>query len=56
MKDLRATGAEKVFRERASGAKTERLQLRRALEKLDIGDELVIAEWDRATRSNETRT
>ena len=51
VKDLRATGAEKVFRERASGAKTDRLQLRRALEKLDTGDELVIAEWDRATRS-----
>ncbi len=51
MKDLRATGAEKVFRERASGAKTDRLQLRRAFDKLDIGDELVIAEWDRATRS-----
>ncbi len=51
VKDLRATGAEKVFRETASGAKTDRLQLRRALEKLDTGDELVIAEWDRATRS-----
>ncbi len=56
VKDLRATRAEKVFRETARGAKTERLQLRRALEKLDIGDELVIAEWDRATRSNKTRT
>ena len=51
VKDLRATGAEKVFRKKASRAKTDRLQLRRALEKLDTGDELAIAERDRATRS-----
>jgi DNA invertase Pin-like site-specific DNA recombinase len=34
VKQLRAAGAEKVFRETASGAKTDRAQLRRALGQL----------------------
>ena len=48
---LRTAGAEKIFRETASGARSDRAQLRRALDKLDADDALVIAEWDRATRS-----
>jgi DNA invertase Pin-like site-specific DNA recombinase len=32
VKQLRAAGADKVFKETASGAKTDRVQLRRVLE------------------------
>ncbi len=51
IKELRAAGAGKIFCETASGAKTDRAPLRRALAVLDADDELVIAEWVRATRS-----
>jgi DNA invertase Pin-like site-specific DNA recombinase len=37
VRQLRAAGAGKVFREVASGAKTERAQLRRALAELGAG-------------------
>lgn len=40
VKALRASGAEKIFRETASGAKTDRAQLRRALAALGEGDTL----------------
>jgi hypothetical protein len=39
-KKLRAAGAEKVFRETASGARADRAQLRRVLGQLDKGDVL----------------
>ena len=39
--ELTAAGAEKVFREVASGAKADRAQLRRALDQFDAGDALV---------------
>jgi DNA invertase Pin-like site-specific DNA recombinase len=42
VKQLRAARAEKVFRETASGAKTDRVQLRRALDQLAKGDVLWI--------------
>lgn len=49
---LRAAGCETIYRETASGASTKgRPQLERALDALGTGDVLVIAEWDRATRS-----
>ena len=48
---LRAAGCEKVFREVASGAKTDRDQLRRALEQLVAGDVLVVTRLDRLARS-----
>jgi DNA invertase Pin-like site-specific DNA recombinase len=48
---LTAAGAGKVFRETASGAKTERSQLRRALDRLDAGDVLVVTRLDRLARS-----
>ena len=48
---LRAAGCEKVFREVASGAKTDRNQLRRALEQLTGGDVLVVTRLDRLARS-----
>ncbi len=52
VKELRAAGAEKIFRETASGAKTDRLQLRRALEleKLDTDDVLTATRLDRLAR------
>ena len=48
---LRAAGADKVFREMASGAKTDRRQLRRALDQLDAGDVLMVTRLDRLARS-----
>jgi DNA invertase Pin-like site-specific DNA recombinase len=38
VKRLRAAEVEKVFKETASGAKTDRAQLRRVLDQLDKGD------------------
>src|SRR5467141_3922879 len=48
---LRKHGANKVFREVASGAKTERAQLRRVLAQLDPGDVLLVTRLDRLARS-----
>jgi DNA invertase Pin-like site-specific DNA recombinase len=48
---LTAAGASKVFREVASGAKTDRAQLRRALAQLDAGDVLMVSRLDRLARS-----
>jgi len=51
VKELRAAGAEKIFRETASGAKTDRVQLRRALAQLDAEDVLLVTRLDRLARS-----
>ena len=48
---LRAAGAGKVFREVASGAKTDRAQLRGAIAALQVGDVLLVARLDRLARS-----
>jgi DNA invertase Pin-like site-specific DNA recombinase len=48
---LRRQGAGKVFREVASGAKTDRAQLRRVLGQLDVGDVLLVSRLDRLARS-----
>jgi DNA invertase Pin-like site-specific DNA recombinase len=48
---LRAAGAGTVLREVASGAKTDRRQLRRALDQLDAGDVLMVTRLDRLARS-----
>jgi DNA invertase Pin-like site-specific DNA recombinase len=48
---LTAAGCTKVFREVASGAKTDRAQLRRAVAKLQDGDVLVVTRLDRLARS-----
>src|SRR5271156_4940287 len=48
---LTAAGAEKVFRGVASGAKTDRAQLRRSLAQLDAGDVLMVTRLDRLARS-----
>jgi DNA invertase Pin-like site-specific DNA recombinase len=51
VKRLRAAGAEKVLRETASGAKTNRTQLRKALSQLESGDVLMVTRLDRLARS-----
>src|SRR3984893_8920964 len=51
VKQLRAAKAEKVLREAASGAKTDRVQLRRALAQLSKGDVLLVTRLDRLARS-----
>ena len=51
VRQLRAAGAEKVWRETASGAKTDRIQLRRVLDELDAGDVLMVTRLDRLARS-----
>jgi DNA invertase Pin-like site-specific DNA recombinase len=48
---LTAVGATKVFRETASGAKTDRAQLRKVLAVLDAGDVLMVTRLDRLARS-----
>ena len=48
---LTAAGAAKVFRETASGAKTDRAQLRKALAALEDGDVLMVTRLDRLARS-----
>ena len=48
---LRAAGAEMVFRETASGAKTDRAQLRRVVGQLNEGDVLLVTRLDRLARS-----
>ena len=48
---LRKHGAGKVFREVASGAKTNRAQLRRVIDQLEAGDMLMVTRLDRLARS-----
>lgn len=49
---LRAAGVDDIFREKASGRSTKgRPELEKAIDRLGTGDILVVAEWDRATRS-----
>jgi DNA invertase Pin-like site-specific DNA recombinase len=48
---LRTAGAGKVFREVASGAKTDRAQLRKAIAALGTGDVLLVTRLDRLARS-----
>ena len=51
VKQLRAAGAGKVFRETASGARADRAQLRRVLGQLVKGDVLTVTRLDRLARS-----
>jgi DNA invertase Pin-like site-specific DNA recombinase len=48
---LTDAGSGKIFREVASGAKTDRAQLRRLLDTLDAGDVLMVTRLDRVARS-----
>src|SRR5271169_2054253 len=51
VRQLRAAGAKKVFREVASGAKTDRAQLRRLLAGMNPGDVVMVTRLDRLARS-----
>src|SRR5918997_5061567 len=51
VRQLRAAGAAKVFRETASGAKTDRAQLMRVVAQLAAGDVLMVTRLDRLARS-----
>src|SRR6202030_1717910 len=51
VRQLRAAGAKKVFREVASGAKTDRLQLRRLVAEIGPGDVMMVTRLDRLARS-----
>lgn len=49
--ELTAAGCAKVFREKASGAKTDRAELAKLIRRLDQGDVLVVTRLDRLARS-----
>jgi DNA invertase Pin-like site-specific DNA recombinase len=51
VRQLKKAGCKKVFREVASGAKTDREQLRRLLDGLSPGDVLTVTRLDRLARS-----
>jgi DNA invertase Pin-like site-specific DNA recombinase len=51
VRQLTKAGCKKVFREVASGAKTDRAQLRRLLDQLDADDVLTVTRLDRLARS-----
>jgi DNA invertase Pin-like site-specific DNA recombinase len=51
VRQLTKAGDRKVFREVASGAKTDRAQLRRVIGALQPGDELAVTRLDRLARS-----
>ena len=51
VRQLKAAGCKTVYREVASGAKTDRAQLRRLLAQLDNGDVLTVTRLDRLARS-----
>ena len=49
--ELRAAGCAKVFKEKASGAKTDRPELAKVIRRLEPGDVLVVMRLDRLARS-----
>jgi DNA invertase Pin-like site-specific DNA recombinase len=49
--ELRSAGCAKVFKEKVSGAKTDRPELAKAISRLEPGDALVITRLDRLARS-----
>ena len=51
VRQLTKAGCKKVFREAASGAKTDRAHLRRLLDQLEAGDVLTVTRLDRPARS-----
>jgi DNA invertase Pin-like site-specific DNA recombinase len=51
VRQLRAAGARRVFREVAAGAKTDRPQLRRLLAQIGPGDVVTVTRIDRLARS-----
>jgi len=51
---LRGAGCAKVYSETASGAKTDRAALRKAVARLDEGDMLMVTRLDRLARPKRT--
>jgi DNA invertase Pin-like site-specific DNA recombinase len=51
VKAVHAAGCEKIFRETASGARSDRAGLRRALDHIGKGDVLMVTRLDRLARS-----
>ncbi len=49
--ELHAAGAVKVYREKVSGARSDRTQLAKAVDALGIGDVLLVTRLDRLARS-----
>ena len=49
--ELLAAGCAKVFKEKVSGAKTDRAELAKAIHRLEPGDVLVVTRLDRLARS-----
>jgi DNA invertase Pin-like site-specific DNA recombinase len=49
--ELMAAGCAKVFKEKVSGAKTDRAELAKVMRRLEPGDVLVVARLDRLARS-----
>src|SRR4051812_42826599 len=49
--ELMAAGCAKVFKEKASGAKTDRPELAKAIRRLEQGDVLMVTRLDRLARS-----
>src|SRR5262249_6403824 len=49
--ELMAAGCAKVFKEKVSGAKTDRAELAKLLGKIESGDVLVVTRLDRLARS-----
>jgi DNA invertase Pin-like site-specific DNA recombinase len=49
--ELLAAGCAKVFSEKVSGAKTDRVELAKVLRRIDAGDLLVVTRLDRLARS-----
>ena len=49
--ELNAAGCARVYREKVSGAKTDRAELARVIRRLEAGDVLVVSRLDRLARS-----
>jgi len=48
--ELEAAGCTRIYREKESGARTDRRELRKAIDRLESGDVLVVSRLDRLAR------